>query len=139
MKYIAKFIYYILNLTWGGIMTLVGYAAALGLLISGHKPAWNGPCLHFKVGRNWGGVSLGLVTITDDTPTAEILHHEFGHTLQNAILGPLFIFLVAIPSGIRYQMFEYRWRHNKPNPDYDSIWFEGTATKYGTKYFDVFK
>lgn len=137
-KTMAKVLYYILNCTWGIIMVFIGGAAALGLLISGHKPEKCGPCLHFIIGENWGGVSLGLVIITDKHPTPAILRHEFGHTLQNAIFGPLFPFLVAIPSAIRYQIFEYRWRHNQANPPYDGVWFEGTATKYGTKYFDFF-
>ena len=60
--------------------------------------------------------------------------HEIGHTFQNAVLGPLYPFLVLIPSAIRYWMFGSRTRHGKPNPPYDGIWFEAAATDVGTEY-----
>lgn len=134
-----KFLYYLLACTWGILMTLAGGVVAACLLIAGKKPEKCGPCIRFKVGENWGGVSLGLVILTDTTSRYSIVYHEFGHTLQNAVLGPFFIFLVAIPSAIRYWIFIYREKHNKTNPDYDAVWFEGTATRYGNKYFYKFE
>ena len=65
-------------------------------------------------------------------------NHEYGHTFQNAILGPFFIFIVAIPSAIRYW---YREFSKKTQPDYDAIWFEGSATEIGNDAysFDIQK
>lgn len=48
------------------------------------------------------------------------------------MMGPLFIFIVAIPSACRYHYQNYRSSKGLPNEDYDAIWFEGTATKWGT-------
>lgn len=144
-----KKLYFILSYTWGIIMVLVGYLVA-GVLevlrqFNGKfklpiiTMTRFGPCLHIKVGNKWGGVSLGQVIITDNTPSEHTLNHEFGHTIQNAIFGPLFIFLVAIPSACWYQIHMYKDKFDKKIPDYDTAWFEGMATKLGDKYIDKFK
>ena len=48
-------------------------------------------------------------------------------------------FLVSIPSAMRYWYREYLVRKKKKLhselPPYDSIWFEGWATKLGDKYY----
>ena len=59
--------------------------------------------------------------------------HEFGHSLQNLIFGPLFPFIVAIPSVIRCQYQNYRSKKGLPNKEYDSIWFEFQASSLGHK------
>ena len=62
-----------------------------------------------------------------------MLYHESGHGIQNLLFGPLMPFVVSIPSAIRYWYREYLMKVKKIKcwnlPDYDSIWFEGTATK----------
>jgi hypothetical protein len=45
----------------------------------------------------------------------------------------LFPFIVAIPSAIRYHYQNYRSSKGLSNKEYDAIWFEGMATKWGTK------
>ena len=47
--------------------------------------------------------------------------HEFGHSFQNAILGPFMIFLVSIPSAIRYWYQTIRESKGKTNKPYDSF------------------
>ena len=64
--------------------------------------------------------------------TLHTKQHELGHTFQNAILGPFFIFLVSIPSAIRYWLH----RFNKLNHDYDFAWFEGNASYFGNYYYN---
>ena len=132
MKTFNKPLYYILNIVWGFPMTLIGAIAAVGLLIIGKRPTRHGGCFHFRIGRNWGGINLGLVFLTDETAGSSTCHHEYGHSLQNAMFGPFMPFIVGIPSAIRYWVFTIREKKHKVNPPYDSIWFEGTATKWGT-------
>ena len=47
-------------------------------------------------------------------------------------------FVICIPSAIRYWYREFIWHCNKEKfnklPEYDAIWFEGQATKWGKKY-----
>lgn len=108
-----KFLFYLLAFTWGLPMTLIGLIVALVLVIAGFKPKKYGYCIHFEVGEHWGGLELGVVFLTDKTSGIRTKNHELGHGIQNAILGPLFPFLVAIPSSIRYWLREYKTRKGK--------------------------
>lgn len=128
--------FYTLNLTWGIFLNIIGFITALVLLCTGAKPNKHGGGIHFKVGKNWGGVNLGLVFLTDDSPSEHTKNHEFGHAIQNAKYGLLMPFIVSIPSAIRYwyREFKYYRKGKEPPTDYDSIWFEGEATKLGNEY-----
>lgn len=75
---------------------------------------------------------MGTMFLTDNYDNESVKKHEFGHTFQNCLLGPLFPFLVAIPSATRYWIQEFRYRAGKSNKPYDSIWFEASATDCGT-------
>lgn len=185
---INKPLYYILNCTWGCIMTFIGAVVALALLCVGKKPQKHAGCTYFNVGKSWGGMELGCFFLTDSNDSKHTKNHEFGHSLQNCLWGPLFPFVVCIPSAIRYWLREFKtqkskkiyaviltaclifigicitfipfvvfdilgyllmmyaiiiclWLFGKEIPqyasgkyiDYDSIWFEGQATRWGTK------
>ena len=136
-----KTLYYALSFTWGIIMTVIGILAAGALRIAGVKPTKEGPCWCFVVGKNWGGVSLGPVMLMSPANYAagRTVKHEFGHSLQNCIWGPLFPFVIAIPSATRLKYREIQQnKGTPPTTDYDAIWFEGQATEWGNKYFDKF-
>lgn len=125
--------YWLLSLTWGGIMTLIGLiTAAVVILFFGGKPHRNGYSFIVTVGGNWGGISLGAVSFCGNYQGnyfEYIRRHEFGHSIQNIIMGPFFIFVVALPSLVR------SWIYNagKGKHKYDYIWFEYTASVWGTR------
>lgn len=121
-----KPLYYILNLTWGLPLTLVGAIVALVLMAFGKKPHMYGPCIHLEVGKAWGGLSLGLFIFTDANAADEIKEHELGHTFQNAIFGP-FMIVLTLFSSARYWMiklFGVGFR-------YTSFWLEHDASDIG--------
>lgn len=135
MKYLTRTQYYVLSWTWGIFMT------AVGCLVGGFLSFLHEPCSHkhgwyFVVGEGWGGVSLGPITIVSREYDQHTLDHEFGHSLQNCVYGPLTIFLVAIPSAVRY--WYRKWLRAtfpmKTLPSYYSIWFEDQASRWGEKY-----
>lgn len=140
-----KALYWLIQCTWGGLMTLIGLVAAAFTICFLHGKAHkNGYSFIVEIGGNWGGVNLGAISLCgsysqEDGPCYDphwfehTRRHEFGHSIQNMIMGPLFPFIVAIPSACRYHYQNYRTSKGLPNADYDSIWFEGTATKWGTK------
>lgn len=108
-----KFLFYLLSFTWGLPMTLIGLLVALVLVITGHKPKKYGYCLHFEVGEHWGGLELGVVFLTDKTPSTHTKNHEHGHGLQNCFFGPLMPFIVSIPSAYRYWLREFKYKNMK--------------------------
>ena len=142
--------YWFLQLTWGVLMTFVGLVVTLFILIFLNKKAHfhkNGFSWIIEIGDNWGGIELGPMAICGsyaqkDGPCYNIKwfehtrRHEFGHTIQNIILGPFYLFVVAIPSVCRYWYSIYAKKKGIHLTDswYDcKAWFEYTASSWGTK------
>ncbi len=93
--------YYILQFTWGIIQNVVGFCIFLA----------NIERMHFRYGSavvtvrrsRRGSPGLGIfIFITKSAMYSEhrdfTLMHEYGHTLQSIILGPLFLPVVGLPS-----------------------------------------
>ena len=125
-------LFYILNFTWGLPMTLIGGIACLVFIGLGKLPTVHGGCLCFTKGKNWGGVSLGLVMIVSEQATENTKNHELGHALQNAVYGVFMPFIVSIPSAVRY--WHRRGKDPATLPLYDAVWFEGQATEWGNQF-----
>lgn len=137
-----KVLYYILNFTWGIIGTILGYIVTLCLLPWYHyfQKNYNTYVMKTTIGSpqkgySWG-FSLGTATFISKNATrysgSNLYEHEFGHTCQNAVLGPFQLFLVDIPSAIRYWHRNAVVRRGHLNKKgYDDIWFEYSATIIG--------
>lgn len=137
--------YWILQLTWGFLMTFVGLVVTLFILIFMRKKARfhrNGFSWIIEIGGNWGGLELGAMalcgnySITNKYWYQHTRRHEFGHTIQNIIFGPFYLFVVGIPSAIRYwyQHFEQKkGRYFAPNWYDCYAWFEYLASSWGSK------
>ena len=154
-KILFCIMFWVVSLTWGIIMTSIGLIATGSLnlvkLIAKLfkkdlkiKTHINGCSLITEVGGNWGGVELGAVALCGNYSKSSpswfdhTRKHEFGHAVQHLIFGPLFIFIVAIPSATRYwyqRIMQGKGKHFASDW-YDSIWFEGGATRWGTKVVD---
>lgn len=139
-------LYYFLHYTWGLLYTLLGWCI-LGFIKVFFKKylveySKIGPCRYIMLLDNWGGLELGVNFLIADNMgeywTYHLKCHEMGHTFQNAIYGPFAIFLIYIPSAIRYWYQEFRSIKNKQNKNYDCIWFEESATDIGHKYYNDF-
>lgn len=139
MKHI--WLYYILNYTWGLIMTIVGWIITIFIrpFLNKSNKGKFGPCLYMMIGNNWGGASIGTnIIIAKKMSNEWIIHtkcHEMGHTFQNALLGPFMIFLVVIPSIIRYHYQNSRNKRGLENKPYDLFWAEGSASTIGEAYY----
>ena len=131
-------LFWIWSLTWGCLMTIPGLLiTAFCIIFLKGKPHKNGFSYIVEIGGNWGGLELGAVALCgnySDTYSSFYNHtrcHEGGHNIQQLILGPLQAFIVGIPSAARYW---YIRKHPEKNIEYDQIWFEYTASKWGTSY-----
>lgn len=154
-KILFSIMFWVVSCTWGIIMTTIGAVATVSLNLIKVIGTWFGKDLKIKTHRNgcsfitevcgnWGGLELGAFALcgnySEDNKDwfAHTRKHEFGHAIQHLYMGPLFIFIVAIPSAVRYWYKRIMQNNGKkfPNDWYDSIWFEGRATKTGKKFVD---
>lgn len=138
-----RILYWFIQITWGLLATLLGLFVFLYVIIfRKHKIHKNGYSFITEFGGNWGGLSLGVFSFCGNYSKDNVYWfehtraHEYGHSIQNMMFGPLFIFIVAIPSAIRYHYQNYRSKRGLPNKEYDSIWFEGSATRLGERFID---
>ena len=127
--------YWFLLISWGFIECLAALFVMIFLLITGHLPHKNHRGIYFFIGNNWGGFSLGFIQVIannmGDDWTNHSIRHECGHSYQVCLLGPLWLFIVAIPSQIRWSINYYNDKHHISNKPYDAAWFEGSATDLG--------
>ena len=140
-----KFIYWFLQLTYGLILTLPGLILLLCLKLFRiqHKVSQNGYSYIIEFGKNWGGINLGLLSFCGTYSNSDfykdffqyVRRHEYGHSFQNIMFGPLQIFIVGIPSVIRYIYYTYKLHQGIDLGDkwYQSAWFEHQATTIGYK------
>ena len=140
-----------LNYTWGILVTFAGWIAyTFCMLFLKKKVVRVEKFVHERIviiGNNWGGMNLGMVSFVademGDSWTQHTKCHETGHSFQNAIFGPLHIFIVCIPSVIRYWYRNWYTKKHKQDinfnlPPYSLIWFEGSADLIGQEYYEKY-
>lgn len=130
--------FYILNLTWGLPINIIGGVVSLVLLLAGRKVKRHGGCWFFEIGEGWGGLELGLVFLVNKKSSLHLRHHELGHAFQNAVWGVFYPLTIGLWSVVRYWYRKARESKGLKNPPYDSIWFEKQATNLGKKYYKLF-
>lgn len=130
-----KYLYYILQFTWGLPANILG---VIGVLFCKLILQWD----IIKYNKNFiispkkdnfkSGLSLGIFLFMDKNSSQYFKAHEYGHSIQNIIFGPLFLFVIGLPSFIRCMYFNLII--NKipiENNSYYDIWFEKDANSIG--------
>ena len=74
------------------------------------------------------GVSLGWFCFVPEEAGKEMICHEYGHTRQSALLGPLYLLIIGIPSFL----WAILWRSGVIRRDYHSFYTERWAEKEGS-------
>lgn len=76
-----------------------------------------------------GGITLGKYIVVRKE---DYIKHEFGHTRQSMLLGPLYLLVIGLPSII------HAARHSKycKNKDYYHFYTEKWANKLSDKYYN---
>lgn len=77
--------------------------------------------------KSCGSVTLGNHIFLSPRATDTTVRHEWGHTRQSLILGPLFLIVIGIPSII----WAATHRAISPNKPYDWFYTEAWANKLG--------
>lgn len=114
-----KLLYRLVQWTWGFPQTFIGFILYLKLR-KYPKEEFNGAII-----TKWphkGGISLGMYIffLDDKKRYEEFKYHEYGHTLQSLLLGPLYLLVIGLPSYIwcngKY-FNKYREDNNKAYSD----------------------
>ena len=127
MKNISPVKFYVLSFTWGLPMSLIGVIVCVILRCFGYKPKRYGHLWHIEIGKNWGGVNLGWLFLTNRGASDRTKNHEVGHGYQNACqLGWVFP-IFGIISATRYWLKRFGVKLN-----YYGWWFEYRASEIGS-------
>ena len=58
--------------------------------------------------ENFRGISLGkFIFLGNKHSKEDTLKHEYGHTLQNYIFGPIYFIVIGIPSVLQFLISKY--------------------------------
>lgn len=85
-----------------------------------------------KIATLWlfdGGLSMGMFVFVYKNYDENLIKHEYGHTIQSLYLGPLYLFIIGIPSLIWAGFFKEYRRKNRIS--YYSFYPEKWAEKLG--------
>lgn len=126
--------------TWGILQTFLGFIFFL-INIKCRHYIYNGAVVT-DWNTNGTSMSLGLfVFMSDEThfhkkdeeAYKKTLVHEYGHTIQSLLLGPLYLIVIGIPSSV-WAMAPYfvRMRIEK-KISYFSLYTERWANRWGEK------
>ena len=105
-------LYRLIQCTWGILQSTLGFVVFLGNI---HRKHYS---YHGAIVTEWddpSSVSLGMFVFvtaepyfydklrdryTKDELSRRLLVHEYGHTIQSLILGPLYLIVMGIPSTL---------------------------------------
>ena len=137
-KSLKAFLFYLVQWTWGLPVNIVGGLMFLYFTkIKGYRWQHFGYAKIVYMPWNAGGLSMGLFIFMKDQHknkkwTHDVRIHEYGHTWQCLVLGPLYYPVIAIPSVIWCNCFRgYRQKHNVA---YGKLYCEGWANAWGRKF-----
>lgn len=140
-----KFLYFLWQCTWGILQTVLGLIVFL--LHIGDKHYF----YHGAVITEWKGkssVSLGLFVFVTKEPyfyeklkdeytmeklSARLLVHEYGHTIQSLILGPLYLIVIGLPSTLWGFLPHLNEKRKKECISYFAFFTEKWANYLGEK------
>ena len=139
-----KLLYIIIQCTWGIIQTTLGFLVFL-LNIKNKHYFYHGAIITERNAPS--SVSLGMFVFTtsnpmkdkrienkipDDELSKRLLVHEYGHTIQSLIFGPLYLIVMGIPSTLWGFLPHYQKKRNQ-GVSYFSFFTEKFANFLGEK------
>ncbi|MDW7659942.1 MAG: hypothetical protein SCL54_00810 [Bacillota bacterium] len=120
-----------IQLTWGIIQSALGFFVFLRHSRDPHS------FYHGSILTKWkfsSGLSLGIfifAPIQDRKNGERLIVHEYGHTIQSLILGPLYIPLIGIPSFTWAKHRHYIKKRELRGLSYSHYWTEKWADRLG--------
>lgn len=102
-----KFLYYLIQWTWGLPMNIIGGIACLVCAIRKCPIQKYRNGVEILVNNNFGGLELGMFFIRGKDCLG-VRPHEYGHGIQHLWWGPLFPFVIGLPSAARYWLRHFK-------------------------------
>lgn len=115
--------------TWGFPQTLLGFILYMIHRDKPHKK-YHG-CIVTHWGKS-GSLGVGMFLFLGKTNDRRVLVHEFGHSVQSAILGPLFLPVMGIPSFLWCNLPPMRKLRREKGVSYYAFYPESTANHLGS-------
>ena len=147
MKIFLGIIDYTLQWTWGILQTLIGLAMWFALRVAGRSERHGRFRFAAVTGwKNIGSLGMGMfIFISRALPLKDLgneqpgtaeehtLSHEYGHTVQSAILGPFYLLVIGLPSLLwcNFPPAAKRWKSGRK--EYESFYPEKWATRLGLR------
>ena len=126
-----QFWYTVLQILWGFPQTLLGFAVFLRLRRMPHYRYHGAVVTEWK---KWTGLSLGLfVFVPEGNAGKDFLVHEYGHTIQSLVLGPLYLVGIGLPSVVWCNLRCFINLRKKKNISYQKLYAERWANHLGEK------
>ena len=113
--------------TWGFPQTLIGYIVYLICRKYPRETYRN--CIVTRWGLK-SSMGMGMFLFLG-TENPQVRVHEFGHSVQSLILGPLFLPIMGIPSILWCNIPYFRRMRKEKGVSYYSFSPESTANKLG--------
>lgn len=128
IKKLFYILYFIIQCTWGFLQTLVGLFFFIAHIRCPHN-FYRG-CIETHWNSKYSGLSLGLFIFTPQINHNAVRVHEYGHTFQSLVLGPLYVLpgIISICWG-RISYFEHK--RKEENLSYTTCFVEWQASKIG--------
>lgn len=141
-----RFLYTIIQIIWGLPQTFLGFIIFIITIKCPHKNFHGSICTSWKLKAS---LSLGLFIFVSDDPfyyyenqKSNYTHneffnmlavHEYGHTIQSLIWGPLYLLMVGIPSMVWAKIPTFAKKRANENKSYFDIYPENQANKLGER------
>ncbi len=123
--------YGILQILWGFPQTLLGFAV---FLCTVKAPRYH---YHGAIVTEWKkrtGLSLGLfLFVPEGEEGKDFLVHEYGHTIQSLLLGPLYLIVIGIPSVLWCNLPCFAILRSQRRISYQKLYTERWANRLGEK------
>lgn len=123
-----SFLFRLWQWTWGLPQTLVGFVVFLVCRKCSHG-IYRG-CITTRW-ANRGSMGMGMfLFLGNEDPQVRV--HEYGHAVQSAILGPLFLPIMGIPSFLWCNIPRFRRMRREKGISYYRFYPESTANRLGS-------
>lgn len=125
-------VYWLLQWTWGAVQNIAGLAVFLVNIRRKHF--WYHGALATEWGIKRGSMGLGMFIFLSENSPDSTKVHEYGHTVQSVILGPLFLPVIGLPSLLWCGVPFFKRRRKKRGVSYYAFYPEKWANYLGDKF-----